>query len=68
VERNHFISSLFAFGVQVDSVNKDGILMEVVQVLSDVDLNISKAHIISDGEWFMDGKNRDWPVVAPQLD
>jgi hypothetical protein len=48
---------LFAFGVQVDSVNKDNILMEVVQVLSDVDLDISKAHIISDGGWFMDGKS-----------
>jgi hypothetical protein len=67
VLRNHFISSLFAFGVQVDSMNKDGILLEVVQVLSDLDLHISKAHIISDGGWFMDGKNRDWPVVAPQL-
>lgn len=42
--------------VQVDSVNKPGILLEVVQVLSDLDLFISKAYITSDGRWFMDGK------------
>ncbi|PIA47681.1 hypothetical protein AQUCO_01400352v1 [Aquilegia coerulea] len=40
--------------VQVDSVNKPGILLEVVQVLTDLDLTISKAYIISDGGWFMD--------------
>lgn len=42
--------------VKVDSMNKPGILLEVVQVLSDLDLTISKAYISSDGGWFMDGK------------
>lgn len=41
---------------QVDSMNKPGILLEVVQVLSDLDLTISKAYITSDGRWFMDGR------------
>ncbi|RZS03550.1 hypothetical protein BHM03_00033756, partial [Ensete ventricosum] len=49
----------------VDSVNKPGILLEVVQVLSDLDLAISKAYITSDGTWFMDGpeslKADSWP-------
>ncbi|CAA6660383.1 unnamed protein product [Spirodela intermedia] len=40
--------------VKVDSVNRPGILLEVVQVLSDLDLAISKAYISSDGGWFMD--------------
>ncbi|CAN6459271.1 unnamed protein product [Victoria cruziana] len=40
--------------VKVDSVNKHGILLEVVQVLTDLDLSISKAYISSDGGWFMD--------------
>lgn len=39
---------------QVDSVNKHGLLLEVVQVLTDVDLVITKAYFSSDGEWFMD--------------
>ncbi|KAM0852391.1 hypothetical protein ACQ4PT_051779 [Festuca glaucescens] len=40
--------------VKVDSMNKNGILLEVVQVLSDLDLTILKAYITSDGGWFMD--------------
>ncbi|KAJ6817290.1 ACT domain-containing protein ACR3 isoform X1 [Iris pallida] len=40
--------------VKVDSMDKPGILLEVVQVLSDMDLTISKAYITSDGRWFMD--------------
>ncbi|KAL3504322.1 hypothetical protein ACH5RR_034163 [Cinchona calisaya] len=40
--------------VKVDSVNKPGILLEVVQILSDLDLVITKAYISSDGGWFMD--------------
>ncbi|KAM7518755.1 hypothetical protein LguiB_017717 [Lonicera macranthoides] len=40
--------------VQVDSVNKPGILLEVVQILTDLDLTITKAYIASDGGWFMD--------------
>eukprot|EP00250_Pteridium_aquilinum_P018479 c24106_g3_i1 orf=99-1187(+) len=40
--------------VKVDSANKNGILLEVVQVLTDLNLSISKAYICSDGGWFMD--------------
>ncbi|CAN6273045.1 unnamed protein product [Urochloa humidicola] len=40
--------------VKVDSMNKNGILLEVLQVLSDLDLHIFKAYITSDGGWFMD--------------
>ncbi|KAK1310062.1 hypothetical protein QJS10_CPA08g01035 [Acorus calamus] len=40
--------------VKVDSVNRPGILLEVVQVLTDLDLTILKAYISSDGGWFMD--------------
>lgn len=42
--------------MQVDSANKHGILLEVVQVLADLNLIITKAYISSDGGWFMDGK------------
>lgn len=40
--------------VKVDSVNRHGILLEVVQILTDLDLIITKAYISSDGGWFMD--------------
>lgn len=40
--------------VKVDSARKDGILLEAVQVLSDLNLSIRKAYISSDGRWFMD--------------
>ncbi|KAJ7564528.1 hypothetical protein O6H91_02G020800 [Diphasiastrum complanatum] len=40
--------------IKIDSANKQGILLEVVQVLTDLDLTISKAYISSDGGWFMD--------------
>lgn len=40
--------------VMVDSMNKPGILLEVVQILTDLDLIITKAYISSDGGWFMD--------------
>lgn len=40
--------------VKVDSINKPGILLEVVQILADLDLVITKAYISSDGGWFMD--------------
>lgn len=40
--------------IQIDSVNKHGILLQVVQVLTDLDLVIRKAYISSDGGWFMD--------------
>ncbi|XP_058772845.1 ACT domain-containing protein ACR1-like [Vicia villosa] len=40
--------------LKVDSANKYGILLEMVQVLTDLDLIISKSYISSDGGWFMD--------------
>jgi hypothetical protein len=42
-------------------MNKNGILLEVLQVLSDLDLHIFKAYITSDGGWFMDGKIKMMP-------
>lgn len=50
------IDSLCDFS-QVDSVNRDGVLLEMVQLLTDLDLVISKSYISSDGGWLMDGKN-----------
>jgi hypothetical protein len=46
---------VFARTIQVDSANKYGILLEVVQVLTDLKLIVKKAYISSDGGWFMDG-------------
>ncbi|XVF85758.1 hypothetical protein PTKIN_Ptkin17bG0143000 [Pterospermum kingtungense] len=40
--------------IRVDSANKHGILLEVVQILTDLNLIITKAYISSDGNWFMD--------------
>ncbi|XP_042446816.1 ACT domain-containing protein ACR4-like isoform X1 [Zingiber officinale] len=40
--------------IKVDSINKYGILLEVVQVLMDLNLIVIKAYISSDGGWFMD--------------
>lgn len=40
--------------IKVDSANKQGSLLEVVQVLNDMNLIIRRAYISSDGEWFMD--------------
>ncbi|XP_068657637.1 ACT domain-containing protein ACR3-like [Aristolochia californica] len=40
--------------VKVDSANKPGILLDMVQVLTDLDLVISKSYISSDGGWVMD--------------
>ncbi|CAK9144347.1 unnamed protein product [Ilex paraguariensis] len=40
--------------IKVDSMNKRGSLLEVVQVLTDLNLIIKRAYISSDGEWFMD--------------
>ncbi|XP_048135348.1 ACT domain-containing protein ACR4-like isoform X2 [Rhodamnia argentea] len=47
-------SSKNATLVKVDSANKRGSLLEVVQVLTDMNLMIRRAYISSDGEWFMD--------------
>lgn len=40
----------------MDSANRHGILLEMVQVLTDLDLVISKSYICSDGGWLMDGE------------
>ncbi|KAG6466535.1 ACT domain-containing protein ACR8-like [Zingiber officinale] len=40
--------------VKVDSARKHGILLEAVQVLTDLNLSIKKAYISSDCRWFMD--------------
>ncbi|KAM7525645.1 hypothetical protein LguiA_015547 [Lonicera macranthoides] len=40
--------------VMIDSARKHGILLEAVQVLTDLNLSIKKAYISSDGRWFMD--------------
>ncbi|KAI3717057.1 hypothetical protein L1987_68382 [Smallanthus sonchifolius] len=37
----------------VDSANKHDVLLAMVQVLTDLDLVISKSYICSDGRWFM---------------
>ncbi|XP_047332470.1 ACT domain-containing protein ACR4-like [Impatiens glandulifera] len=40
--------------IKVDSANKRGSLLDVVQVLTDLNLLIRRAYISSDGGWFMD--------------
>ncbi|KAK4797297.1 hypothetical protein SAY86_029623 [Trapa natans] len=40
--------------VKVDSARKHGILLEAVQVLTDLNLSIKKAYFSADGKWFMD--------------
>lgn len=40
--------------VKIDCVNKQGLLLDVVQALTDVNLTISKGYIASDAGWFMD--------------
>ena len=35
-----------------------GVLLEVVQVLTDLKLIVKKAYISSDGGWFMDGRTK----------
>ena len=43
--------------IKVDSANSQSCLLEVVQLLTDLDLIISKAYVSSDGSWFADGTN-----------
>ncbi|XP_039138961.1 ACT domain-containing protein ACR8-like [Dioscorea cayenensis subsp. rotundata] len=40
--------------VKVDSARKDGVLLEAIQALMDLNLSIRKAYMSSDGRWFMD--------------
>lgn len=51
------LTHLPVFDLQVDSARRHGILLEAVQVLTDLNLSIKKAYISSDGRWFMDGKH-----------
>jgi hypothetical protein len=51
-----FLFLTFLFDLQVDSARRHGILLEAVQVLTDLNLSIKKAYISSDASWFMDGK------------
>ncbi|WOL10783.1 hypothetical protein Cni_G19542 [Canna indica] len=49
---------------QVDGVNNHGILLQIVQVLTDLNLIIRKAYISLNGSWFMDGLDATvdrWP-------
>ena len=48
--------------MQVDSLNKQGLLLEVVQILTDLNLSISKSYISCDAGWFMDGKFLFFPL------
>lgn len=49
-------ASCYVFEKKVDSANRQGILLEMVQVMTDLELVISKSYISSDGGWFMDGE------------
>ncbi|KAG0502517.1 hypothetical protein HPP92_002589 [Vanilla planifolia] len=40
--------------IAVDSLDEQGLLLEVLQVLTDMDLLIKKSYISSDAGWFMD--------------
>lgn len=55
--------------IRVDSVKRHGTLLEVVQVLTDLNLVVSKGYISSDGCWFMDVfnvTNRDGSKVTDE--
>lgn len=45
---------LDATRIMIDSARKDGILLEAVQVLTDLNLSIKKGYVSSDGRWNMD--------------
>ncbi|KAK4748330.1 hypothetical protein SAY87_014916 [Trapa incisa] len=40
--------------IKIDGLNKQGLLLEVVQILTDLNLSMSKIYISADGKWFMD--------------
>ncbi|KAL2318066.1 hypothetical protein Fmac_031942 [Flemingia macrophylla] len=60
-KKNSYWSRLLTGGTSVDhpppvdSVNRQGLLLEVVQILTDMNLQICKSYISSDAGWFMDG-------------
>ena len=43
-------------------MNKQGILLGVVQILADLNLIIVKANMSYDGEWFMDGRGNSFSL------
>ncbi|KAJ0805740.1 putative [Protein-PII] uridylyltransferase [Helianthus annuus] len=45
---------LDATRIMIDSARNDGILLEAVQVLTDLNLSIKKGYVSSDGRWNMD--------------
>ncbi|RWW26405.1 hypothetical protein GW17_00009201 [Ensete ventricosum] len=49
-----YLTGVMAINPKVDSARKHGILLEAVQVLTDLNLSVKKAYISSDGRWFMD--------------
>lgn len=54
------LTSGLLYFLQIDSVNKQGLLLEVVQVLTDMNLTILKGYISSDAGWFMDGNYQSY--------
>lgn len=46
-------------------MNKQGLLLEVVQILTDMNLTICKSYISSDAGWFMDGMYHACMNVLP---
>lgn len=54
--------------VKIDSANRHGILLEMVQVLTDLDLIITKSYISSDGGWIMDVFHVTDPVGNKLID
>lgn len=50
-----FINFFLFFSLKIDSARSPGILLESVQLLTDMNLWIKKAYISSDGKWNMDG-------------
>ncbi|GBG72856.1 hypothetical protein CBR_g12575 [Chara braunii] len=47
--------------IRVNSANRQGCLLRIVQLLTEADLNVHKAFITSDGYWFVD----DFRVTGP---
>uniref|UniRef100_A0A1D1YD71 ACT domain-containing protein ACR n=1 Tax=Anthurium amnicola TaxID=1678845 RepID=A0A1D1YD71_9ARAE len=54
VDNDACVNSTIIKVIRVEGMNKQVILLEVVQVLADLNLMITKANMSFDGEWFMD--------------
>lgn len=48
---------------KIDSVNKQGLLLEVVKVITDMNLILLKGYISSDAGWFMDGNPHNIHII-----